>query len=160
MNSFTLLKKFSTLFYLSSQSSIDTPPNLRVFSLRTTLGTDGSFNQLHNILKFITPNLEYLAIDIQTNDMACTNGQLWENYFQEHRPDLKRLEFFMLIRPSIINVSERLHLPNILQTFRNAYWSLLTPQNITGYYVDCYSNAICIHTEIVPIVRRRRYFLN
>ncbi len=79
---------------------------------------------------------------------------------QENFPELNRFEFFIILRKEHPNVSQPIRLPEVLKTFQNAYWSLITPQKITGYYNPSnFRESMCIHTEIIPTVRRRRYFL-
>ncbi|CAF2514907.1 unnamed protein product [Rotaria sp. Silwood2] len=145
---------------LDNQSSIDTSTTLRSFSLRTTYDLNISLNEVKYILKHLTTKLEHIAIEIYTEDIACLDGEQWENYLKENLPSLTHFEFLILLRKDYPHGSKPLQIPDIVKTFQSAYWSKITPQKITGYYNRCYSGvSLCIHTEIIPTVRRRRYFL-
>jgi hypothetical protein len=116
---------------------------------------------MKNIFKYFSSKLEQLAIEIFTEDNRCVSGQQWENYLQENFPELNRFEFFIILRKEDPNVSQPIRLPGVLKTFQSAYWSSIAPQKITGYYSRLHDSreSLCIHTEIIPTVRRRRYFL-
>jgi hypothetical protein len=147
------------LFFFS-QLSIDTHSTLRIFSLRTTYDININFDELKILFKYLSPKLEHLGIEIDTDDIACLDGELWENYLKENFPELNHFEFFILLRKETSDNYQPLRLPNVLKTFQSLYWSLITPQEITGYYNRSYAGqSLCIHTKIIPTVQRRRYFL-
>jgi hypothetical protein len=116
--------------------------------------------ELKTLLKYVSSKLEHLAIEIDTDDSVCLDGQFWENYLKETFPELTRLEFFILFRKGQLNESQPAKLPDILKTFQSVYWSSVVPQEITGYYNPSYAGkSTCIHTKVIPTVQRRRYFL-
>ncbi|CAF1246052.1 unnamed protein product [Rotaria sp. Silwood1] len=146
---------------LDNQTSIETPATLRSFSLRTSYDINISFNDLQHILKHLTSKLEHIAVEIYTEDIACVDGQQWEFYLKENLPDLSHFEFLIILRQDSPQGLKPLQLPDVLKTYQSAYWSKIIPQNITGYYNRRYSGvSLCVHTEIIPTVRRRRYFLH
>jgi hypothetical protein len=139
---------------LFSQLSIEPHFNLRIFSFRTTFELNIKFDQLKILFKYLPSKLEHLSIEIETDDITCLDGQLWENYLNESFPELNRLEFF------ILNRSKSLRLPNVLKTFQSAYWSLVAPQKVIGYYNRLFgSESMSVHTDVIPTAQRRRYFL-
>ncbi|CAF0927247.1 unnamed protein product [Rotaria sordida] len=148
---------FINIQNLDKQLTFETPSTLRSFSLRTTYDLNISFNQLKCILKHLTSKLEHISIEIYTEDISCIDGQQWENYLKENLSELNYFEFLILLRKDYSHGTKPLQIPEVIKTFQSAYWSKITPQNITGYYDRLVS--ICIHTEIIPTVRRRRYFL-
>jgi hypothetical protein len=152
-----VLKDFS---YLFRQISNDIPSALRTFSLRTHFDEDINFDELKNLFQYFPSQLEQLAIEIFTGDHACVDGQQWENYLKHTFSELNRFEFFIFFRKDSDTTVQLVRLPDALKTFKSAYWSLITPQKITGYCTRTYYQSICIHTEILPTVKRRRYFLN
>ena len=120
-----------------------------------------TFQVLQIFFKYLTSQLEQLSISIETDDITCLDGQLWQNYLQETFPNLNCFEFFIFYRTEQQDNSKTLRLPAILQTFQSDYWSSVAPQNITGYYHSPIyrSQSVCIHTNIIPTVQRQRYFL-
>ena len=115
---------------------------------------------MKNIFQYLPSQLEQLAIEIFTDDVACVDGELWENYLKEKFSDLNRFEFFIFLRKEYPAGTQPLRLSAALKTFQSAYWPLVTPQKIIGYYTLGHpKDSICIHTEVIPTVRRRRYFL-
>jgi hypothetical protein len=134
--------------------------NLRIFSLRTTHQINIKFDQLKALFKYLTSKLEHLSIEIETDDISCLDGQLWENYLKEEFPELTRMEFFILFRGGNQDKSKPLRLSDVLKTFESVYWSSVAPQKVIGYYNPSFAwRSMCIHTDIIPIVQRRRYFL-
>jgi hypothetical protein len=145
---------------LFSQLSIEPHFNLRIFSFRTTFEINIKFDQLKTLFKCLPSKLEHLSIEIETDDITCLDGQLWEIYLNESFPELNRLEFFILYRPNDEDKSKPLRLPDVLKTFQSAYWSLVAPQKVIGYYNRLFTGeSMCIHTNTIPTVQRRRYFL-
>lgn len=118
------------------------------------------FNALQYLLKHISCKLEHLAIEMFTEDVTCLDAQQWEIYLKTNLTALNHFDFFVFLRNDISDKSKQLRLKDILKTFQTEYWSSITPQKIIGYYHPTYlGKSICIHTEIVPSVKRRRYFL-
>ncbi len=139
---------------------IEPHSNLQMFSLRTTHEINIKFNQLKIIFKYLTSKLEHLSIEIETDDIICLDGHLWENYLKETFPELNCLKFFILFREGDQDRSKPLRLVDVLKTFENVYWSSVAPQQVIGYYNRSYARrSMCIHTDIIPTVQRRRYFL-
>jgi hypothetical protein len=140
--------------------SIEPHSNLCIFSLRTTYEINIKFDQLKTLFKYLTSKLENLSIEIETDDISCLDGQLWESYLKENFPELTRMEFFILFREGDENKSKPLRLSDVLETFQSAYWLSVAPQKVIGYYNRSYAGrSTCIHTDIIPTVQRRRYFL-
>ncbi|CAF1373777.1 unnamed protein product [Rotaria magnacalcarata] len=150
-----------TLEILENQLQIETSSTLRSFSLRTTYDLNVNFNTLKNIFKHLSSNIEHIAIEINTEDIACIDGELWENYLKQNLLDLHRFEFFILLRKENQDQTKLIPLEDIFKKFQSSYWSLMIPQNMTGYYNSSFSGiSTCIHTEAIPTVKRRRYVLN
>ncbi|CAF3259894.1 unnamed protein product [Rotaria socialis] len=144
-----------------NQLQIETSSTLRNFSLRTTYDLNVNFNTLKNIFKHLSSNIEHIAIEINTEDIACIDGELWENYLKQNLLDLHRFEFFILLRKENQDQTKLIPLGDIFKKFQSSYWSLMIPQNMTGYYNSSFSGiSTCIHTKAIPTVKRRRYFLN
>jgi hypothetical protein len=139
---------------------IEPHSNLQIFSLRTTHEINIKFNQLKTLFKYLTSKLEHLSIEIETDDIVCLDGQFWENYLKETFPELNCLKFFILFREGDQDRSKSLRLSDVLKTFESVYWSSIAPQQVIGYYNRFYVHqSMCIHTNIIPTVQRRRYFL-
>jgi len=139
---------------------IEPHSNLQIFSLRTTHEINIKFNQLKTLFKYLTSKLEHLSIEIETDDIICLDGQFWENYLKETFPELNCLKFFILFREGDLDRSKPLRLSDVLKTFESVYWSSIAPQQVIGYYNLFYAHqSMCIHTDIIPTVQRRRYFL-
>jgi hypothetical protein len=142
-----------------SQLSIEPHSNLCIFSLRTTYEINIKFDQLKTLFRYLTSKLEHLSIEIETDDIACLDGQLWESYLKENFPELTRMEFFIHLR-GYEDKSKPLRLLDVLKTFESVYWSSVAPQKVIGYYNRLFvGESMCIHTDIIPTVQRRRYFL-
>ena len=140
-------------------SSIKKPEHLSIFSVRFSFDYNIDFNSLKLLLNCLPSTLEYLSVTIQTNDKTCLDGSAWETFIQQTFSQLIRLEFFItfkLDRYRLTTVSDPALSP-VLKTFENSFWSTIVPQTISGYR-DHF--VLCIHTKPIPLVARRRYFLN
>lgn len=99
-------------------------------------------------------------MEIETHDMTCLNGQIWEEYLRENFPQLNQMEFFFIFRDTDLQTSRFFRLADVLQSFENEFWSSIVPQQITGYYHRGWCDeSVCVHTNPIPIVQRRRFFL-
>lgn len=129
--------------------------------LRTAFDLNVSFDSLKCIFQYLSSKLEHIFIEIHTQDISCIDGQQWENYLKEFMPNLNRFEFFIQLEKEYQNGTKPVPLFDVLKTFESLYWSSITPQLINGYYYRYYTSiSTCIHTEPIPTVKRRRYFLN
>ena len=118
------------------------------------------FDQLKQLFQYLPSQLENLALEIETNDPTCLDGQMWEDYFRDTFPQLNHFEFLIIFRSIDSNSSQSLRIRDVLKTFQGDYWSSITPQQTTGYYNRFwYDQSMCIHTNPIPIVQRRRFFL-
>lgn len=154
------LKNYKVDEQMLNETLVETPANLRIFSFRTIYDINVNFSGLKNLFKYLTSKLEHLSLEVVTDDIACLDGQLWESYLKETFPELNHLAFFILCRKGENEEYKYLKVADVLETFQSLYWSTVVPQSITGYYNRTYNGvSTCIHSDVIPTVQRRRYFL-
>ena len=112
------------------------------------------------LFQYLPSSLEQLSLEIETHDMTCVDGQVWEEYLRESFPQLNHIEFLVIFRNIDLQLSRFFRLSDVLKSFERDYWSLIAPQQITGYYHRGWlDESVCVHTNPIPIVQRRRFFL-
>lgn len=143
-------------------SSDEKSENLSIFSVRFPYRYRVKLDDLKKLFDCLPTTLEYLSISIETKDQTCFHGQTWEATIKQTFPQLIRFEFMIHFPYKEFEDQEdredpHFQLSDVLQTFQSSFWLTVVPQTVTGYFDHL---IFCIHTEPIPLVPRRRYFLN